>query len=281
MLELEDYLGRAKHLPPAPRVLPELLALLRSEQVDADRVVTVIAYDPSLTAAVLQLCNSAFYSPATPVGDLPRAVTWLGFKQIYQLVTTVVGSRLLDSEQKGYGIGKGELWQHSVAAGVAARVIARREGDDENLVFTAGLLHDLGKIVLSEALESVYDQFVEETEHRQRSLVATEKALLGVDHAELGGRVLTRWRFPEPVINAVWHHHQPRDAHPHERLAAMVYLGNLIAHVLGHSHAQEVLVVSTCTESLQILELAPESLPPLMTEALEELSAVKQMLGNL
>ena len=281
MQELEAYLSRAKHLPPAPRVLPELLALLRSDIVDADRVVTVIAYDPSLTAAVLQLCNSAFYAPATPVGDLPRAITWLGFKQIYQLVTTVVGSRLLDGDQKGYGIGKGELWRHSVAAAVAARILARRQGDDENLAFTAALLHDLGKIVLSEALESVYDRLVEETEDGQRSLLAAEKLLLGVHHAELGGQLLTRWRFPEPVINAVWYHHQPREAHPHARLVAIVYLGNLVAHVLGHSHAHEVLVVSDCAESLQLLELSPETLPALMAETLEGLAAVSQMFGSL
>jgi len=281
MQELEAYLSRAKHLPLAPRVLPELLALLRSDEVDADRVVTVIAYDPSLTAAVLQLCNSAFYSPATPVGDIPRAITWLGFKQVYQLVTTAVGARLLDGDQKGYGIGKGELWRHSVAAAVAARILARRQGDDENLAFTAALLHDLGKIVLSEALEPVYDRLVEETEHGQRSLLAAEKLLLGVHHAELGGQLLTRWRFPEPVINAVWYHHQPREAHPHERLAATVYLGNLIAHVLGHSHAHEVLVVSDCAESLQLLELGPESRPALMAETLEGLAAVSQMFGSL
>jgi putative nucleotidyltransferase with HDIG domain len=281
MQELEAYLSRAKHLPPAPRVLPELLGLLRSDEVDTERVVTVIAYDPSLTAAVLQLCNSAFYAPATPVGDMPRAITWLGFKQIYQLVTTVVGARLLDVEQRGYGIAKGELWRHSVAAAVAGRAIARRSGDDENLVFTAALLHDLGKIVLSEALEPIYERLVEETEHRQRTLLAAEKLLLGVHHAELGGQLLTRWRFPEPVINAVWYHHQPREAHPHERLAAEVYLGNLIAHLLGHSHAREVLAVAGCAQSLQLLELGAESLPALMMETLEAMATVKQLFGTL
>lgn len=278
---LEEYLSRAKHLPPAPRVLPELLELLRSDTVDAGRVVSVIAYDPSLTAAVLQLCNSAFYAPATPVGDLPRAITWLGFKQIYQLVTTVVGSQLLDGEHKGYGIGTGELWRHSVAAAVAARACARKQGDDENLAFTATLLHDLGKIVLSELMEPVHDRLVEETEQQQRSLLSAEKELLGVHHAEVGGQLLTRWRFPESVIGAVRYHHQPREARPYERLAAMVFLGNLLAHVLGCSHPHEVLVLDNWTDSLQLLDLGPEALPPLLTETLEELRTIRQLFGNL
>jgi putative nucleotidyltransferase with HDIG domain len=221
------------------------------------------------------------YSPASPIGDLHQAVTWLGFKQVYQLVAAVVGARTLGPAQTGYGISKGELWQHSVATAVAAQVLARRLGDDENLIFTAALLHDLGKIVLSEALEHIYVQLIEETEKNQSSLLETEKKLLGVQHAEVGGRLLTRWKFPEPIVSAVWFHHQPRGAAPHERLASYLYLGNLIAHFLGYSYGHQALALRARAESLDILGLSAESLPHYMIDTVEQLALVNALFTSL
>ncbi len=281
MTDLDDFINKVKHLPPAPRVLPELLALLRNEDVDTTKVVHVIAYDPSLTAAVLQLCNSAFYAPASRIGDLSQAVTWLGFRQVYQLVTAVIGSRTLGPAQKGYGIDKGELWQHAVATAVAAQLLARKVGDDESLVFTAALLHDVGKIVLSEALEQVYAQLIEDSQHNQHSLLEAEKALLGVHHAEIGGRLLARWKFPDAIVNAVWFHHQPRGAAEHERLASLIYLGNLIAHFLGHSYGHQAFALRGRAEALEILDLNPDTLPHHMMETVEQLAVVNAMFTSL
>ena len=281
MTELDDFINKVKHLPPAPRVLPELLSLLRNDDVDTDKVVSVIAYDPSITAAVLQLCNSAFYAPSSRIGDLNQAVTWLGFRQVYQLVTAVVGSRTLGPAQKGYGIDKGELWQHAVATAVAAQLLARKVGDDESLVFTAALLHDIGKIVLSEALEHIYAKLIEDSQQKQHSLLEAEKSLLGVQHAEVGGRLLARWKFPDSIVNAVWYHHQPKGASPDERLAALVYLGNLIAHFLGHSYGHQALALRGRAEALELLDLSPDSLPHHMMETVEQLALVNAMFTSL
>ena len=281
MTELDDFINKVKHLPPAPRVLPELLSPLRNDDVDTDKVVSVIAYDPSITAAVLQLCNSAFYAPSSRIGDLNQAVTWLGFRQVYQLVTAVVGSRTLGPAQKGYGIDKGELWQHAVATAVAAQLLARKVGDDESLVFTAALLHDIGKIVLSEALEHIYAKLIEDSQQKQHSLLEAEKSLLGVQHAEVGGRLLARWKFPDSIVNAVWYHHQPKGASPDERLAALVYLGNLIAHFLGHSYGHQALALRGRAEALELLDLSPDSLPHHMMETVEQLALVNAMFTSL
>jgi putative nucleotidyltransferase with HDIG domain len=281
MQELDDFINRVKHLPPAPRVLPELMRLLKQDDVETSKVVNCISFDPSLTASVLQLCNSAYYAPATPIGDLHQAITWLGFKQIYQLVAAVIGARTLGPAQSGYGIDKGELWKHSVGAAVAAQLIARRLGDEENIVFTAALLHDIGKIVLSEALDQIYAKLLEETRGQQVSLVDSEKKLLGVQHAEVGGRLLARWKFPENIVAAVWFHHSPKGAAPHDRLAALVYVGNLIAHFLGHGYGHQALALRGRTEALEILGLSPESLPRYMIETVEQLALVEAMFHSL
>lgn len=280
MLGLDEYIDQVKNLPPAPRLLPELLALLGEPDIDSSRVVDLIGYDPSLTAQVLRLCNSAVLADKTPVSDLPEAVLRLGFEQVYRLVASVCGSRQLSGRQNGYGIRDGELWEHSVTAAVAAQVIARDLGDDPNLVFTTGLLHDIGKIVLSEALENRYSQIIEEVEKNQQSLLDTEKILLGVQHAEIGGRLLARWKFSENLSTAVTFHHDPGSAHPHERLASLIYLGNMISYFMGCGYGHPAFALRGRAEALEILHLSPDQLTRYMIQTHEEVATL-QILHRL
>ncbi len=279
MQELDDYINKVKSLPPAPRILPELLSLLRKDDIDADRVVKLIAFDPGITAAVLRLCNSAYFAGASPASDLQEAVTRLGFRQVYQLVAAVSGSKMLGPSQKGYGIDAGELWEHSVVSAVAAQLIARNSGDDESLAFTATLLHDIGKIVLAEALEHIYTDLVESSQSQQTPLIETEKRLLGVQHAEIGGRLLARWNFPENIVNAVWFHHHPSGAQDHQRLASQVYLGNMVAYFMGYGFGHHAFALRGRTDALDILNLKPECLPEYMIKTFEQLQMVKSLVN--
>ncbi len=279
MQELDDYLDKVKSLPPAPKILPELLSLLRKDDIDADRVVKLIAFDPGITAAVLRLCNSACFSGATPASGLQEAVTRLGFRQVYQLVAAVSGSRMLGPAQKGYGIDAGELWQHSVVSAVAAQLIAKSCGEDESLAFTATLLHDLGKIVLAEALEHVYSDLVENSKSEQTPLIETEKRLLGVQHAEIGGRLLARWNFPENITSAVTFHHQPAAAGNHERLTSLVYLGNMVAYFMGYGFGHHAFALRGRAEALDILKLKPEFMPEFMIKTFEQLQFIQSLVN--
>ncbi len=274
MQELDDYLNKVRNLPPAPRVLPELLTLLREENVDSGRVVSLIGYDPGLTANVLQLCNSAYFGLATPADDLQEAVTRLGFNQVFQLVAAVIGARTMAPAQKGYGIDKGELWRHSVAAAVAAQLIAQDRGEPDTLVYTATLLHDIGKVILSEALEYVYARLIEEIEQNQQPLLDAEKSLLGVQHAEIGGRLLARWHLPAGLVAAVTHHHDPMEAGPHTRLAAHVYLGNMMAHFMGMGYGHQPFAMRGRSEALDILQLTSDDLPRFMIATFEKMAFI-------
>lgn len=266
MKELDDYINQTQNLPPAPRVLPELLALLNHPDSDSRRVVNLIQVDPSLTAQVLRASNSVFYAGATPTLDLREAVSRLGFSTIGQIVAAATGSRALGRSQKGYGLDEGELWQHSVTSAVAAQVIAKDCGLDQSVAFTAALLHDLGKVVLSGALEQRYEDLVSSVEQQQQSLVEAEQGLLGVNHAEVGGRLLARWKFPAPLVTAVWFHHQPKSAAPHGKLASCVYLANMIAYFLGRGYGRSAFALRGREEALTLLGVNADRLPHYMIE---------------
>jgi putative nucleotidyltransferase with HDIG domain len=278
MQELDDYINRVQHLPPAPKILPQLLALLSRDNIDSSQVVDLMMYDPALTAAALQLCNSAYFA-AVPASDLSEAVARLGFQRIYQLVAAVSGARLLSSAQKGYGIDEGELWKHSVASAVAAQLIAEKLGDEPNLVYTCALLHDLGKIVLATGLEKIYGKIIEDVEKNQQALLEAEKKLLGVQHAEIGGRLLARWKFPANIVSAVCFHHDPAAAGEHQRLASYVYVSNLIAHFLGYGFGHHAFAMRGRAEALQILGLRGEHLAELMITTYENFEVIHSLLN--
>jgi putative nucleotidyltransferase with HDIG domain len=280
MQTLDDYINKLKALPPAPRVLSQLLVLLNKPDADASQIVELVAFDPALTAKVLQRCNNA--DSGLSVSDLDQAVTLVGFNEIYRLVAMVVGEGLMGSEQEGYGIGKGELWEHSVTTAVAARVIAAKLDAEENLAFTAGLLHDIGKLVLGTYLEGSRQSVLKETGESGHSFLEAEKAILGVDHAEIGGRVLVRWNFPEDLTSAVRYHHNPAQARPHEQLAACVHLGDIIAHCLGQAQGIESFAVRPQAEALEILEISPDEIDLLILEtdaALNQCNALIRKTG--
>jgi putative nucleotidyltransferase with HDIG domain len=277
MEELDQYINRVKNLPPAPKVLPKLLSLLNDPNSDTSKVVELISFDPGLTANVLQRCNSAFFGAAMPASDIQEAVGRLGFSQVYQVIAAVTGSRTLSPPQKGYGYARGELWKHSVATAVASQRIAECVGEDGTIAFTGGLLHDIGKIILADALEHIYIKLVEETEKNQQSLLETEKKLLGVQHAEIGGRLLAIWKFPADLVASVWFHHQPDSAVTHERIASCVYLGNMIAHFMGFSYGHQAFAFRGRVEALSSLNISSDQLPHFMIETFEKLETVEAL----
>jgi putative nucleotidyltransferase with HDIG domain len=276
MEKLDKYIDELKTLPPAPQVLSQLLVHLNSKEVHADEIIELISLDPALTARVLQRCNSAAFGLSWSVSGLDEGVRHLGFDAVYQLVAMVVGEGILGAEQKGYGLGPGDLWEHSVTTAVAARVIAQNYQGNENLVFTAGLLHDIGKLVLGTFLEKSRQSVAAKTGTARLGLLDLEKSVLGVDHAEVGGRLLARWSFPENLVRSVRFHHNPFRARPDEQLAAYVHLGDILAHCLAQAKGFDAFAAEARPEAMQILGVRRAEIEPLLLEAE---AALKQCRG--
>lgn len=276
---LDAYIDRVQSLPPAPVILPQLLRLLASSDVDSDKVVGLISSDPSLTAAVLRLCNSAFIASSTPISDLFEAVLRIGFRSVYELVVAILGARTMKCSSKGYGIDEGGLWKHSVATALAAKCMARDSGAEEGVVFTACILHDIGKIVLAQALEHSYQRLIREIEINQASLLESEANILGVQHAEIGGRLLARWNFPDDLVAAVWNHHDPLKAVGHEQLTSFVYLGNIVAHFMGFGYGHHALALRGRSDALELVGIKSVDLPKYMIETYDQFAAMQALVS--
>lgn len=223
-------LANTKDLPASPQVLPKLLTLLRKEDTTLDEVGDLIALEPALTAKLLQYCNSAYFSGSEPVSNVPDAIGRVGFKTIYVLVTIVAGSHLL-ARPTGSGLDLNQLWRHSLTSAFAAKFVAESIDADSNLLFTAGLLHDMGRLVLAKAKASEYNQILQQAAETQGSLLAAEISTFGFSHADVGACLMETWQLPKPLIESVRYHHNPYAANGAKVNAACICLANALAYI--------------------------------------------------
>jgi HD-like signal output (HDOD) protein len=263
---LDTYLQQIRTLPTEPRVLVQLLSLFRTNDPDAGKIVDLVAYDPALTTKLLCRCNSVALSLAGPVESVQEAVSHLGYNELYQLVVTLVNRSRVGPAGKSQGAVGENLWRHSAVTAFASRFLARSFGGDENAAFTAGLLHDISRILIHWAVVDDFPRITERIRDVGLSFSGAEREVPGLNYAELSGRILTHWNFSEKLVRAVWHHHEPLRAHPHEQLAAYVHLGDFMAHAMGIGDGTNSRPSVPSAEALNMLEITSSDMETLILD---------------
>ena len=278
--KLDDFIDGVEHLPPSPRALVRLLELFKQPHQDVHEIVRLLAHDPSFTVEVLKRCNSAYFTGTKPADDMFEAVTRLGLQEIYSIVLAMFAMSAILKDGAGANSHVEILWRHSVAVAVAAGVIAEETREDHATAFTAGLLHDIGKVVLVSANKDRYAQAVLDAGLFRRPILATEKHLFGFDHCEVGARLLIRWELPPNIVAAVRHHHHPGDAGEFAHLTAVVALANLIAHGTGEKLSGLPAGMQNAAESLAILGLASDDAIRLLAPMQPALEKARALTGG-
>jgi putative nucleotidyltransferase with HDIG domain len=254
MDNIEKLLDQIEVLPASPSVLTKLLPKLADVDANFDEVVEIVALDPALTTELLRICNSAFFGQSEPIENVQDAVTRVGYQSIYLLVAMINGANAFPvPSPKGIDIGR--LWAHSVMTAFSTKYIAESTQQDTNLLFTAGLLHDVGKIVIAQAQPGALNG--ELYGPSEDIALNHEKELCGFNHAEVGMALMQRWGLPEKLVVAVSHHHHPTGEHGFEPLAACVELGDLFTH--GQTD-RRVLATPQFMSRLTALELNPQAM---------------------
>jgi putative nucleotidyltransferase with HDIG domain len=227
MDKIRKLLDQVEVLPPSPTLLPKLMSRLSDVDTNFDEVVEIIAFDPALTAKLLQICNSAFFGQDTEVSTVAEAVTRVGYQSVYLLVAMINGSSCFPSPSPA-GVDAPQLWQHSLASAFNTKFVAESAGLDGNLLFTAGLLHDIGKVVLGQSNPSAMaGRFRAPSD---AASLEQEQLVFGCDHAEVGGMLMERWKLPAQLVVGVRYHHDTKSAAGFQAIAACVALGNLLSH---------------------------------------------------
>jgi putative nucleotidyltransferase with HDIG domain len=276
----EEILQAAERLPPFPAVIWKVTSLLR-RMAPVNQIEAVIQYDQAIAAKVLALSRSAYYARRYSIGSLREAIVALGDQQLTRVVMTACASRYLESEISGYELREGQMWQHSVATALLAETAARRLGEKKVLtVYTAGLLHDIGKAVLSLYVRTYLDSILIRMSRKGLDLLGAERDTLGVDHQQLGEMLAKRWRFPPEVIVGIGYHHCPRKAKAHQDVAAAVYVANRTAIAMGYGCGMESLVESYEDDIFGLLGINTSMVAKFWTDMASVSDEIKEVVSE-
>ena len=236
-LSPDVLLSTVRELPALPAVVLELIDLLGRDDVAADQLGDKISHDQALTAKTLRLANSSFYGMPRKVSRVSDAISVLGMRTVRTVVTAaaVTGSF---APPRCEGFDFAAFWRHAIGTAVCARLLAPSMKLDPEAAFTAGLLHDLGYLVLASCFAERFAEVLHFQAERDLPAVNAEHLLLGMDHTAVGGHLAEHWRFSPAVVQAIRQHHAPDVDGPGVGLCSLVHVADNIVHALALAHVE-------------------------------------------
>ncbi|MBC8352025.1 MAG: HDOD domain-containing protein [Planctomycetes bacterium] len=244
--ELQALIGRIETLPSVPRIYSELIDELHSPHGSIDRVSQIVAQDVAMTAKILHLVNSSFFGIPVHISSLSQAVCLLGIELVKSLVLTVGVFSQFHEGENGFNIE--QFSQHAISVGETAHRLAKRleaPAQDANEALLAGMMHDVGKLVLTTERSDEYSKAQQLATDTSRPMWQVEESYFGASHADIGAFLLSLWGLPNPIVEAVAFHHQPskvEDAMP--VVLTAVHVANALVNeqqlTAGHANADEI-----------------------------------------
>ncbi|MDD2557229.1 MAG: HDOD domain-containing protein [Desulfuromonadaceae bacterium] len=276
-----DILAAIKEIPLLSPSASRLLQIASRDDYNIDEIIEVVKCDSALTARLLKTVNSVAYGLVHQVTSIERAVSYLGERLVAGIALEDSAKAVFNKKLEGYESPVGELWEHDLRTAVAAREIARHSNTDlsKDLAFTAGILHAIGKAVLSDFLhESAPDLLANIDSHDIRDYLEGERKILGMDHAEAGFELAKAWELPESLQMAIRHHHTPQQAPEQYRpLVYAVHLGCIIAMMSG-SQSSDALQYHLDKDYSDYFNITNEHIAMILLEVNESVETIQAAL---
>ncbi len=270
-------------LPSMPATLSRIIQVTNSPDSTAEQLARVVRLDQSLSTKVLRLANSAFIGRIAKVGTIPDAIMTLGFGSIRNLAASASVVDALFPKRMFSGFSWKDMWTHSAICAVASQAIYGRangpRGGDDETAFVAGLLHDVGKLVVARALPQRFMQVVVACTQYNFAMSKAENNILGVTHSSIGGDLAQQWGFPENLVAAIAYHHMPEDAGEHEDMARAVFAANLLAKRLGRSYLVGVTTDISLKDVADAAELSVDDIRIIVEYVRDDLSRCEEIIS--
>ncbi len=274
---LPELIAGTTELAALPATSVRLLELLDDPDVRAEAVAAVIERDPSLTANLLKLSNSAYYGMRRRVGTVREALLHLGSRTVLTIAFATSMGEVMRGPMSGYRLPRRRLWSHALATGVAAARLCGpgAPAATRDRAFTAGLVHDIGKLLLDRLLQRQIEQLPPSVE--ARALLVAERSLLGFDHAQAGAALGEAWNFPPDLVEAIGRHHEPpRDA---PALVRVVAAANLVAAHIGEHAGADVVGEPELAAALTNAGVAAVDVDELGAEVRRDFDGLAALMG--
>ncbi len=267
--ELNLILDDVKSFPSMPAAALKLLTLLKDENTSNAQIEQILRYEPGLTANILKLTNSAYFGLPTKIGSIRQAILMIGWKKLTQIVLASCVSAIIDKPVQGYDLSAGDLWRHSVAVSVASETLVKELNlSVSEEIFTAALLHDVGKMVLGRYVKEDI-AVIDGEEMQDVPFEQVERSMFGIDHAEIGANILRRWSFPPAMISAVRWHHEPDSAPKPNTMIDVVHVADVLCLMSGIGVGREGLQYRPSPMACERIGLSEEHLERVVSQTLQ------------
>jgi len=278
---IETTINNIAALPTIPEVATKILNMVNDPEVSFKAVAEEISKDQTMTTNILKLCNSAYFSKGKEITSIDRAIVTLGIKEITNIVMVIAAKPVLDKMVIGYDIGKGELWKQGLLVGSVAKKIALQKNrkDIADVVFTGGIIHNVGKTVLAIFVQNTYNDILNEVDSKHITFNEAEKSIMGYSHQEISEKILEKWNFP-PVLRAIVRFYSEPENAPdqYKSEVAIVHLANAVSILAGIGIGSDGLYHQISTAALEILKISNAELEELYAKIPEFTSQVRELL---
>ncbi|MBW2492245.1 MAG: HDOD domain-containing protein [Deltaproteobacteria bacterium] len=262
VFNIDEAIQRVK---PIPQVALKVIRMIHRDDYTMKEVGNEIRRDQVISGRVLNLCNSAIMGLKTVVDSIDRALVLVGEKRLLKLVVTASVKSLFPQSFQGYSLCKGGIFHHAIGTALIAQELAAfTEKVAPDIAYTAGLLHDIGKIPLDQVMTANAPFFYRSTQEKGHDLCEMERLKFGVDHTEAGMRLGKLWTLPNNLINVIANHHQPEASTEDEELVTMVYIADLLMSKFQAHHELEQIDTEKLSDRLNRLGLSSDHFPMLI-----------------
>lgn len=278
---IEDrILKSVKDIPAFPPTVFKIMNMIDDPDYSVATVVDVIKYDQAIAANLLRICNSAYFGIRKRVESLRDAVVFMGQKNIVRAVQTAGISKYYE-KSSGYGMKASKLWEHSVGVALMSQILSKRIfHNEDDILYTAALLHDIGKIILGEFVDESFKKIIDMVLYKGNSFLEAEEAVIGTNHAELGGLIATHWNFPEDVKDVIAYHHRP-DLIPNKKNdhVWLIHLADQSCLMMGVGLGSDGLAYRSVTEVIKRYNLRLRDIEECIVLLFEELERAKELIN--
>jgi putative nucleotidyltransferase with HDIG domain len=261
-------IGRAiEALQPIPQIALKILRIMHSDDYDIKNITEEIRKDQVISARTLQLCNSVIFARSKKIESLEHALIMIGQHLLLKLIISASLNNFFNQIGMGYSLCKGGIYHHAIGtAFIAEKLATFTERTDPSLAYTAGLLHDIGKVALDQFIQAGFPLFYRECTLGGKNFSEVEKQLLGTDHTAVGEELALKWSFPESLVETIRHHHQPENATQHDALVHIVYLADLLMSRFHTGLEMERLSTDSLASRLAVIGLSVSDFPKLIDQ---------------
>lgn len=267
---LKERAQQIKELSTLPGVILKILEVMNNPVSDARDVEREIMEDPVITAKVLRVANSPFYGTDRDISTISQAVVLMGFAEVQNIALSVsIFSRFAEPTRM---FDRREFWEHCFATAIAAEALQRRVSAQTNEGFVAGLLHDIGRIVLDQYFPDEFREIATLAEAQKISLLEAERKILGVTHGDVGYWVTEQWNLPTILTDSILFHHSPFSCRESYVLTSIVHVADVISKAFGSYMTKEIPATSKDESAFRLLNLDSEKvmeLADLITKKME------------